>query len=68
VIKLATSSFQSYMVMTDSLESKAVLSASGPSTVGMFKSPVNEMKFALKNITMAEHNMVFAMKKNFRTR
>jgi hypothetical protein len=67
VIKLTTSSFQSYMVMTVSLESRAVLSATGPSTVGMFKSPVNEMKFALKDITMTEHKMVFAVKKNFRT-
>jgi hypothetical protein len=66
VIKLTTPSVQSYMVTTVSLESRAVTSANGARFKSRFKS-VNEMRFALKDITMTEHKMVFAVKKNFRT-
>jgi len=46
------------MVTTVSLESRAVTSANGARFKSRFKS-VNEMRFALKDITMTEHKMVF---------
>ena len=49
------------MVMTVNLESRAVTSANG----AMLRSV--EMRFALKDITMIEHMMVFTVKKTFRT-
>jgi hypothetical protein len=49
------------MVMTVSLESTAVVSASGASVKDVVTRP------ELKNVTTIENKMVFAMKKNFRT-
>jgi len=63
VIKLTTPFVHSYMIMRVSLVSRAVPSASGASV-----KSVNETRFALKDITMAENKTVFAVKKNFRTR
>ena len=68
MIKLTTPFIQSYIVTTVNLESRAVTSASGANGARVkFKPLVNEMRFALKDITMSEIKMVFAMKKNFRT-
>jgi len=61
VIKLTTPFIQSHMVRTVSLESRAVASVSG----GNLKSASGNvaMRFALKDITMTEDTMVFAVKK-----